>query len=543
MGAVRIPLLAATVVVAAMPAQEPPRLRAVLIDTGNVFADEEVEGNVLFGLANLLHVVTWPDVVAREVWMRPGQRIGADEIAELERNLRRTGLFGAVHAELLPRGDDQADLLVQTRDRFSLAASASVSSVGGVDKLNFRLSDSNLLGSGKSVAAASSRQSDGRHSLQLSWYDPQFLGSRHTLQINVGSTEEGDAMAIALRRPFRRLDDPYSYGVEVGSADTDVDYYRRGDVTASVPQQQRSLRLYGAAGSGPRDLRQTFGLDLRLQEVAHDPATGIDADRYRVPGDTDVVEFGPYWATDWQPRFDKVRRLDAIDYDEDLGLGVHAGARLAARYRAESGAGAAVQPVLALDAAMASSPRPGTYMTLAAATTLRSEQDQLVGRHASAALHAYQLGLPAQTLAASLAFDAVSDSQDLAPQLTLGADNGLRGYPAREFAGDRRLRLNLEDRIDTGLEVLSVRLGLAAFADAGWIDDADAGLDLGTAVRDVGCGLRLGSSHLFGSRVIRIDVAWPLDRVAGEGFGPSVSLAVGQVFTFFGNAEVLGREC
>lgn len=517
------------------------RLREIRIDTGDVFTAAECEGNLFYGLANLLHVVTWRDVVDREVWMRPGDRVDPDEVAELERNLRRMGLFGEVHAALVPAPDGQQDLAIATRDRFSLSVSASAASVGGVQEYSFRLSDSNLLGSGKSLAAVTTRGNDG-NSTQLSWFDPQLLGSRHTLEATIGRSDEGRFDRFAVRRPFRRLDDPHSYGVEFAGADREVDFYHRGEATVAVPQQSDAVRLYGALGSGPRELRSALGLDLRLARSRYDAATGPGAGSQRVPGDTDSAEFGPYWTLDWRPRFEKVRRLDALDFDEDLGLGVHGGARLAARYRDERGAGAALQPILAVDARAAMAPARATWLTLAADAALRSDGGQLVGWRTGAAAHAYYLGLPAQTLAASCTFDAVFESQDLQPQLTLGEDNGLRGYPAREFAGQRRIRLNLEDRIDTGVELLSVRLGLAAFADVGWIRDPDAGLDMGTPLRSLGCGIRLGSSHLFGDRVIRIDVAWPLDRVDGEGYGPSLSLAVGQVFTFFGNAEVLGRE-
>jgi hypothetical protein len=138
--------------------------------------------------------------------------------------------------------------------------------------------------------------------------------------------------------------------------------------------------------------------------------------------------------------------------------------------------------------------------------------------------------------------DVAAERQDLVPQLTLGEDNGLRGCPAREFSGIRYARLNLENRIDTGLEVLSVRLGAAAFCDVGWMHDPSQGLSMSDPIRAVGVGLRLGSSHLFGSKVLRLDVAWPLDDYGGEDYGVSVSFATGQVFTVFGNASELRRD-
>jgi hemolysin activation/secretion protein len=160
----------------------------------------------------------------------------------------------------------------------------------------------------------------------------------------------------------------------------------------------------------------------------------------------------------------------------------------------------------------------------------------------TAAAHAFQMSLPAQTLAASLTFDAAFDVQGLAPQLTLGEDNGLRGYPAREFGGSRIVRLNIEDRIRTGIEILSVHVGAAGFFDVGWVHGESQDLSLGEAIKSVGVGLRFGSSELFGRNVGRVDFAWPLDDVNGVSYDLSVSFSAGQVFSFFGNATELRRE-
>ena len=526
---------------AAAVAQGAPRLRDVVLEGGDVFTDAEAAGNLFYGFANLLHVVTDEQVIRREVWFRRGDRVTPDEAAELERNLREFGLFGEVHTELRPVGPDEQDLIVRTRDRFSLSVNASVARVGGVQKYTAGLSESNLLGSGKTLAVSASRSQDERQQF-VSWVDPQFLGSWQTLALQTGSTDEGNFTNVSLRRPFHHLDDPYTWGADLAISKQRVDYFRRGDSTAEVPLDFDGLRLFAAAGSGPRELRQALGLDLRLHRQDYSPAIGPDAGRVRVPGDTDDIELGPYWTIDDRPRFDEVRRLDAFDFDEDLTLGVHAGARLAGRYRDEQGAGSALQPLLDVEFNAACTPLPHAYLTLATNAVGRLDGDSLAGWRTSAALHAYLLDLPAQTLAGSVTFDAVEEEQDLQPQLTLGEDDGLRGYPAREFAGTRRWRLNLEDRADTGIEILSVHVGVTGFFDVGWINDRDSSLTLGDAIRGVGAGLRLGSSHLFGSRVMRIDVAWPLDDVGGRQYGVSLSFAVGQVFTFFGNANVLGSQ-
>lgn len=522
------------------PAPERPgRLRAVRIEAQDVFEKEEAEQNLLYRIANGLHATTREDVVRREVWFVPGEAVSRDEVEELERNLRGFGIFGAVETETVPVGNDEFDLLVRTRDRFSFAASASVASVGGVEKLNFRLAESNLFGSGKTLAASAKHSDEGAETY-LRWYDRQFLGTWHVLDVRVGDTDEGHLGSVELSRPLHHLEDPFGYALTFDGIQEDVDYYRYGDSWAEVPMDSTDVALSGVLADGPRDDRHQFGLDVRTALRDYEPATGAGAAEVRVPGDTSWLELGGSAGLDHLDAYEKVTGLDTLDYVQDLWLGKRVTVRAAGRLRDEDGVGTALQPVLGTKAQVALRPLQSSWLTFAADGTVRAEDEQAVGWRGSTALHAYQTSIPANTIAASLAFDLVREDQDLQPQLTLGEDNGLRGYPAREFSGTRRVRLNLEDRFDTGIQLWSVRLGLATFFDVGWIHDRELGLSLGEPIRSAGVGIRLGSSHFLGGRILRLDVAYPFDEVLGEDYGISVSFTTDQVFTWFGNASELG---
>jgi len=109
---------------------------------------------------------------------------------------------------------------------------------------------------------------------------------------------------------------------------------------------------------------------------------------------------------------------------------------------------------------------------------------------------------------------------DADQQLLLGGDNGLRGYPLRYQAGDRRFLVSLEQRFYGSHEYFHlVTLGAAAFFDAGraWFVEQPPTFLQATGVqrqllKDVGAGLRLGSSRSATGAVIHLDVAYPLDR-------------------------------
>src|SRR5687767_3099290 len=68
------------------------RLRAVTIETRNVFSHGEAEKNLFYWLPNHVHVPTDPAVVRREMWFGPDDVITVEQVEELERNLRGMGL-------------------------------------------------------------------------------------------------------------------------------------------------------------------------------------------------------------------------------------------------------------------------------------------------------------------------------------------------------------------------------------------------------------------------------------------------------------------
>ena len=98
-------------------------------------------------------------------------------------------------------------------------------------------------------------------------------------------------------------------------------------------------------------------------------------------------------------------------------------------------------------------------------------------------------------------------------QLTLGGDTGLRGYPLRYQAGTAKALLTLEQRYYTNWYPFRLfHVGGAVFFDMGrtWGRDVTGETSLGM-LKDVGFGLRLGSSRSAFGNVVHIDLAFPLD--------------------------------
>ena len=527
---------------AAAPAQETTGearpLRSVRVEVADVFPAEEARDKPLYNLLNALHVTTLERTVWRELWMRPGDPVTPEIAAEIERNLRRTGLFSSARAELQPTADGGVDLVVRTRDRFSFTAGASGFSAGGVDGFNVNLGENNLFGKGDALTASFAENSEGETSGGVNYLDRHFYGTRKRLRLSAGETDEGQRFSVAFDRPLWHLEDDWAWGTSFGFAESDTDYFEGGDTVAEVPVESTSASAFVSRTSGPRFERTTWGLELTFSDEQYGVATGLAAPDIDVPGDTQRVTLGPYVRYDWIDRFDKLRFVDSLGFVEDVQLGYRAELFAGGQLRDEQGLDERVEPLLLAGLRSSHEVLEDTYVTFSGTGSLRWYAGESQGYAANAALHGFHTGFDRQTWAASLAFDRVFEGEDLPIELTLGEDNGLRGYPAREFSGTRRLRFNLEDRIDSGLEYRTVRLGFVPFFDAAWIGDDGWGSPLAS----VGVGLRIGSPEIFGRGVLRFDLAFPLTEVNGESFDPSLSIALGQVFTFFGNSSLLSSR-
>jgi outer membrane protein assembly factor BamA len=123
----------------------------------------------------------------------------------------------------------------------------------------------------------------------------------------------------------------------------------------------------------------------------------------------------------------------------------------------------------------------------------------------------------AQTSAKTKFFGSVSGSigeqLDADHQLLLGGDTGLRGYPLRYQAGTALALLTLEERYYTNWYPFRLfHVAGATFFDMGrtWGTDVTGATSYGW-LKDVGLGLRLGSSRSAYGNVIHIDLAFPLD--------------------------------
>ena len=104
-------------------------------------------------------------------------------------------------------------------------------------------------------------------------------------------------------------------------------------------------------------------------------------------------------------------------------------------------------------------------------------------------------------------------SPNVADDLLLGGDNGLRGYPLRYQRGSHRMLFTAEERYYADWYPLRLfRAGVAAYVDVGRAWGSALANPTGGWLADVGIGLRFLNARTAFGNVLHVDLAFPVHK-------------------------------
>ena len=506
----------------------------VVVNRSNIFETSDVAaGNpqqVVAITVNRFHKTTLESVILREVGVRPGDSIPVAEVDEIERRLRDLGIFASVAAALVT-ADTGVELHITTRDNFSLVAGATGSFLGGVGNVGFTVGERNVLGTGNSLRFGLSRSTTDTFRGSVAFSDLHFFEKPWQAEYAVGRTNDGDFFGFELSDSFRTLGSGREWSLTVDYIERLRKYFIDGDTVFELPEDRSRLLASHVWRSGEPELLFRRGLEAGFTQSVYSSPEGVFGELTQ-PEDTRRFYIGGLLATDRIRGYKKVLGLDTLRFVQDVRFGTTAEVRLGANLVDDFNTAEAsrVDPEVAvvLDNVTAMGEHSLLRMTLSGSAIVEETGERPWS--ATARLRAFNTAINNTTIAFNADYSTGEDGSELPVQLTLGEGNGLRGYDLRQFQGRQRLRMNLEARYYSGWKLGILDVGLIGFADAGWAaarNNSSVSLN-----RSIGTGLRLASNSLLGSRVIRIDLAFPLDTPEGDSSEPSFSAAVGQVFRF-----------
>jgi len=490
--------------------QENATIGSIRIVNDNIFdAEDPREQRRLHRWANALHITTKPRVVDTQLLFREGDTYSAQAVEETERLLRSNRYLREANISATSLENGVVALEVRTSDVWTLQPIVSFGRRGGENHGGVGLKESNLFGNGASIGIGYKTNVD-RDSLTLKYFDRNVFSSRYALQAEHADTSDGYFQLLGLERPFYALDTKRAGGGLLRSGRLTESLYDTGEIAAQFEHTFDTHEMYLGLSDGlnkgwSRRLLAGVGYDSHeygaVEDGVYPPAPYAEDRRYAYPFVGIVL---------LQDDFVTTRNFDQLNRTEDRHLGKRASVKLG---YASPALGSSEEAWL-FEGLLSSTPYRSKISTMVMGAGLR-------GRFVDGSAENVRLSISGRydrrqsekrLLHVSLVATSGKDL-DLENTTYIGGDNGLRGYPLRYQAGDSSILFTIEQRLFTDWYPFRLfNIGGAVFFDAGktWGTDPVAGKNYGW-LRNVGIGLRIGSSRSGVGKMIHVDLAYPLD--------------------------------
>jgi len=479
------------------------------VTVGDIFDPSiPAEDKWLYRTANKLHINTRQPIVRNQLLFKSGEPYVQRVVQESERILRSNDYMYDAWIRPVAYDGKTVDLEVRTRDTWTLNPGINFSRQGGANSSSVELEERNLLGNGQRLSFGWSNDVD-RTSLDFAFFDPHFHSTWTRLGVVYSDADDGSTKALRIDRPFYALDTRRAGGGYLFDSIRNEPRYAYGHKVGEYQQDEQFAELYGGWSRGWTDgwvRRWTAGATYsrkQYADVAGSPLGGP------LPADMELAY--PWLGFDLvEDIYEERTNQDQIERTKDVLLGLRAGGRIG--YAADALGSDRNAMMLSAHAQNGWDYGRERSLFVTTAATARVEDDGLRNAVLSAEARFYARTSDNTKFFATVN-GAVTEALDANQQLLLGGEEGLRGYPLRYQAGTSRALLTLEQRYYTGWYPFRLfHVAGAAFFDMGrtWGTDVTGATSDGL-LKDVGVGLRLGSSRSAFGNVVHIDLAFPLD--------------------------------
>ena len=484
------------------------RIGTVRIRALDIFdTSDPAESNVIFRAANALHIRTRPWLIEGSLLFRTGDPVSVKRIEETERVLRATRSLFDVQIRPTAVNEGVVDVEVVTRDTWTFDPGFSASRAGGSNTTSYALREYNLLGTGLGISFGRYSNVD-RSGNDFAIGGDRLFGSTVSASFQQTTNSDGSRLATRLARPFHELDARWAAGITASFDDRIDPLYRSGEVVSRYRRTEDRVEAFGGLSEGLVDgwvRRWSAGVSM-LRDTWR-PEPGFVPPPV-LPADETLV--GPFLRMEMiEDRIVTSRNLNQMGRPEFLPMGLQTVLQIGYASQAFG----STRDALRYAASVSRGFEPGPNQTMLASAKLE-------GRYADGAIERQRLGGQLQYFLpqgrrwlfyAGLSGDMLTHPGPL-DMLTLGGDNGLRGYPLRYQTGTQRALLTLEERFYSDLYVFRLfRVGGAGFIDVGraW-GGPNAGPESERWLADAGFGLRIFSVRAAFSNVLHVDLAFPL---------------------------------
>ncbi len=494
----------------------------IYFDRVNVFDSTEAHRFFAYKWMNALHVMTKNYIIEDELLFDIEDEIDPFTLAETERNLRKTGLFSEVKIELDSVSDDEYDVYIVTRERWSTQPSLLLGTGGGESNYGGRLEELNLLGTGTRLSVEGLYRTENN----IKWQGAFELAQRRLFRSELGlsmiliANKYRTDQLFTINKPYRTEETEYSFGLNgLNSFGKDFLYNTKDSFNLMSFHERRISAWVSKAWWKQDRVFATIGLEWE------------DVDRYSPEYRRAFDNSGKFFLafSSVAREFIKTKKINTY-HDEDMPVGGWGTAILGKTFPiGHRGEGL-------------------YYIAGQGERSYFSDNIYLFGQITGASgfkrangVYTYQefLGLGFYRLSSVFLLAARVREQAVwnwgaLRQLILDNDAGLRGYSANDLAGDNRMIANLELRAFPGWELAKLKLSAVAFYDLGSVWRQDTHLKDTRWHNSAGIGIRFHNMTSFGeSSIYRFDFAFNFDEKKFAG----IIFTTNQLFSAFRNHE------
>lgn len=467
------------------------------------------EDHRLYDFINSLHVNTQPYVINHQLLFASGQPFSAQRMEESERILRDNPFFQ--DAVIVPWRvcGDTVDVLVVTRDLWTLLPKLSYSRTGGDTEWGVEIEDTNIVGTGTQLSFAYYSERE-RNTARVFYRHPHVAQTRMVFSVGYGESTDGYDRGIELTRPFYSLDARWSAGITARELKLEESLEQSGELTNSFDHITNEYRVHAARSTGlVRNMVQRFWVGFAREENLFEATDSTIA-----PPPTDRVLAYPWAAISVsENEYTVFQNLNSLYRTEDIATGASANFLLG---WADEAVNSDLNQWVVQGSFVGTPVKKERHLwRVSSELDAKWDRDERAIRNSVATVATTYFHFPGHQWRqyAGLRYD---HGKNLAQDelLPLGGEQGLRGYPTEHALGERRLLINLEQRYYFKAHWFNLlRFGAVAFFDMGrtWQEQgvvrAHARL-----LRSAGVGLRINSSKTSIGRIIHMDLAFPLDE-------------------------------
>jgi len=485
------------------PGGEQRRIREIRIDVAPIYTEEQAEKSSWASFTNRHKSRTHESVIRTALLFEEGDVLDEELLVASERSLRAFKFLNGAHVKAVPVDERTVDVEVRSKESWTLEPGINIEGGGGLSTISAHLIEFNLLGRGKKVFAEAVNESDVGTTWKFGYSDYQLFKTRWigTAKYQTGPLVE--SYFVQARLPLFSPDSKWSYGGSAYKADRILRQFEDGEESNRFAKDQVQLSAFMKRSYGPRYQKTNLDINLNYKKIDY---SELGAET-TTPPPPDQANLTPTIGlstgkTSWV----KNSFINKMGITEDNWLG-H-------RYGGKVGYGIPLEDSLALWNVrvfgiknIALPHQQLLYLN----TSVNSE----VVRNTFVNVGAkYYKRFSRHTLAMRFKTN-IGYELDSSKQFQLGADSGLRGYPARAFTGEKLMLMNIEDRQFWGDISLGPKfaLGTVVFVDAGNVWKEEENMNLTDLHWSAGVGFRIGMSNMPKQPILRVDFGW---AIAGD---------------------------